>query len=100
MNNNNNKNKKKLGTPVAIALLTVVSSLFLGAVAVPTITPTFADSHDGNTEKNIDDLIIINKDNKPLSQEGLLQILTEQPTGSNAPFEQQPSSGFSAPSLP
>jgi hypothetical protein len=105
-NNNNNSNNKHQGMVVVVAMIAAASLLSLGAFAT-TITPAYADEHDGDggTEKNIDELIIINKDNKPLSQEGLLQILTEQPTkpqptktvgeGSTVGTD-----GFSAPSLP
>jgi hypothetical protein len=112
-NNNNNSNSnsdnnKHQGMVVVVALIAAASLLSLGAVAATTITPAYADGHDddGGTEKNIDELIILNKDNKPLSQEGLLQILAEQPT------KPQPAKtvedvtstvgidGFSAPSLP
>jgi hypothetical protein len=94
--NNNNKHR---GIVVVVAMIAAASLLTLGAVAVPILAPALADSDDGNTEKNIDELIIINKDDKPLTQGGLLQLLTEQPIESGTPLE-QPTVGFSAPSLP
>jgi hypothetical protein len=80
-----------------------------GAIAATTITPAFAGGDDdgdgdGNT-KNMDELIIFNKDNKPLTQEKLLQLLTEQPTKPQPTRTAEEDStvrtaGFSAPSLP
>ena len=104
-NNTNNNNNKHQGL-VVVALITAASLLSLGAVTATTITPAFAggDDNDGNT-KNMDELIIFNKDNKPLTQEELLQLLTEQPTKSQPTRTAEESSnvgtaGFSAPSLP
>jgi hypothetical protein len=112
MDNNINKSKHQ-GIAVVVALIAAASMLYLGAVAATSITPAYAgeddDAADG-TEKNIDELIIINKDEQPLTQEGLLKLLTEQQTKSE-PLEQQPmgqvdessgvgTDGFSAPSLP
>jgi hypothetical protein len=107
-NNNNNSNNKQQGIVVVIATIAAASLLSLGALAATTITPAYSDGHDddGGTEKNIDELIILNKDNTPLSQEGLLHILTEQPTKPQpAKTVEDPTStvgidGFSAPSLP
>ena|SRR5918997_406040 len=106
-NNNNNSNNKHQGMVVVVALIAAASLLSLGAVAATTtITPAYADGHDDGTEKNIDELVIINKDNTPLSQEGLLEILAEQPTKPQpAKTAEDPTStagidGFSAPSLP
>jgi hypothetical protein len=104
-NNNNNNNNRHQGL-VVVALIAAASLLSLGAVAATTITPAFAggDDDDGDT-KNMDELIIFNKDNKPLTQEELLQLLTEQPTKSQPTRTAEESStvgtaGFSAPSLP
>ena len=107
MNNNNNKHQ---GIVVVVALIAAASLLSLGAVAATTITPAFAggdddDDDDGNTKKDIDKLIIINKDNKPLTQEGLVQLLTDQPTKPQPTRTTEEGStvgtaGFSAPSLP
>ena len=111
--NSNNSNNKHQGMVVVIALIAAASLLSLGAVAATIITPAFADGHndDSGTEKNIDELIIINKDEQPLTQDGLLQLLTEQSTKPQPAAEEQPTrtvgedstvgtTGFSAPSLP
>ena len=102
----NNTNNKHQGLVAVVALIAAASLLSLGAIAATTITLTFAggDDDDGNT-KNVDELIIFNKDNKPLTQEELLQLLTEQPTKSQPTRTAEESStvgtaGFSAPSLP
>jgi hypothetical protein len=107
MDNNNNSNNKQQRIVVVVTMIVAASLLSLGAVAATTITPAYADGHnDDGTEKNIDELVIINKDNAPLSQEGLLQILAEQPTKPQpAKTVEEPTStvgidGFSAPSLP
>jgi hypothetical protein len=109
MDNNNNYSNNKHQRIVAVVVMVAAASLLsLGAVAATTITPAYADGHDDEdgTEKNIDELVIINKDNAPLSQEGLLQILAEQPTKPQpANIMEDPTStvgidGFSAPSLP
>jgi hypothetical protein len=98
---------------LVITMIGAASLLSLGAVASTTITAAFAGGeNDGGegTEKNIDDLIIFNEGDKPLTQEQLLQLLTEQ-QASQEPSGQQPvkgleggsgvgTEGFSAPSLP
>ena len=105
---------KHQGMVVVVALIAAASLLSLGAVAATTtITLAFAggEDDDGGTEKNIDELIIINKDEQPLTQDGLLQLLTEQSTKPQPAAEEQPTrtvgedstvgtTGFSAPSLP
>jgi hypothetical protein len=112
-NTNINHNNKHQRIALVIAMIGAASLLSLGAIAATTIIPAFAGGEDEGTEgteKNIDDLIIFNEGDKPLTQEQLLQLLTEQQT-SPEPSEQQAvkgleggsgvgTEGFSAPSLP
>jgi hypothetical protein len=113
MDNTNISKDKHQRIALVIAMIGAASLLSLGAVASTTITPAFAGGEDDggdSTEKNIDDLIIFNQGDKPLTQEQLLQLLIEQQTSPEASGQQAvkglegdsgvSTEGFNAPSLP
>ena len=93
-----------------VAMIAAASLLSLGAFSSTIITPVHAiegedEKEDDGTEKNIDELIIINKDNKAITQEELVKHLTDQSTKAHQAETEEMSStvgasGFSAPSLP